>query len=598
MNEADFPSINLDELRLVPDWMREGTPTPSKQYASHDGPSDYDSRPSSRGPRQGQGTFGRDSRGGGGGGDRRRDAGRPGPGGTRGGPRRDSRPGEQRPRRDEAPPARPAAPAPVQVVFQPDDHCLASIIKQIRSTHLAYPLFSLARMFLQEPARHWVQFTVEPAASQSGTVLYQLGDEGPVTLDRATLERIAFDSAREQYYTEQTIQKEPLKGNFANVARERTSGTLLGPTNHHGYQPALRALYESRFSRRMSFEDYRRNVEVVSDPALVERWKEEARTVTTIVTKEGEPPTTLQTVADARAHFRQHYFDGLVKSGNVRRVHGSVARNLPDEALMQAIRQAHETEIRYPAHFVQLLREGLQNAGLHIFKHRKRVVYVSLARPIPFVAAGSAVSENVAAILDVIGKFPLCTRKVIAEHTLAKSVKNPAPTPVAAAGEVQAVATEPAEAGASNTALPTDQAPVAPDDTAAKAKGALAADLRFLVQAGHIIEFHNGTFDLPLPPKTKEESAAPARSKAEKVIEEIGADPANSAPSPAASATQVEEPSTPDDPAVAEPVEQPASAASVPETQSEDAGLSDEPELSAQPATSAHDPGVSSEPLP
>ena len=182
----------------------------------------------------------------------------------------------------------------MRVVFQPDDLCLASIIKQIRSTHLAYPLFSLARMFLQEPARHWVQFTVEPAAAQSGTILYQLGDEGPVTLDRATLERIAFDTAREQYYAEQTVQKEPLKGNFANVARERSTGTLLGPTNHHGYQPALRALYESRFSRRMSFEDYRRNVEVVSDPALVERWKEEARTVTTIVTKEGEPPTVLE----------------------------------------------------------------------------------------------------------------------------------------------------------------------------------------------------------------------------------------------------------------------------------------------------------------
>ena len=427
----------------------------------------------------------------------------------------------------------------MRIIFQPDDRCLASIIKQIRSTHLAYPLFSLARMFLQEPARHWVQFTVEPAAAQGGTLLYQLGDEGPVTLDRATLERIAFDASREEYYTEQTVQKEPLKGNFANVARERSTGTLLGPTNHHGYQPALRALYESRFSRRMSFEDYRRNVEVVSDPALVERWKEEARTVTTIVTKQGEPPTTLNTPADARAHFRQHYFDSLVQSGTVRRVHGSVARDLPEPAMMQAIRQAHDTESRYPAQFVQLLREGLQNAGLHIFKHRKRVVYVSLSRPTPFVPARGAVSENVAAILDIIGKSPLCTRKFIAESLLAKKTPGNEGTPAPAVkAEPETSEAKPPAADASvgeapaATVAPTEEAPTTLTDPAARAKAALAADLRFLVQAGHIIEFHNGTFDLPLPPKPKEGPSPSTKSPREKTADEVGADPAAAATGP------------------------------------------------------------------
>ena len=396
-------------------------------------------------------------------------------------------------------------------------------------------------MFLQEPARHWVQFTVEPAAAQNGVSLYQLGEEGPITLDRATLERIAFDSAREQFYVEQTVQKEPLKGNFANVARERQSGTLLGPTNYHGYQPALRALYEARFSRRMSFEDYRRGIEIVSDPALVEKWKEEARTTTTIVTKDGDPPTTVGTMADARAHFRQHHFDALVQSGTVRRVHGSVARNLPDAALMQAIRQEHETELRYPARFVQLLREGLQNAGLHIFKHRKRVVYVSLSRPTPFVPGNGAVSENVAAILEIIGRSPLCTRKVIAEHVFSR--QKPAP------------ANETATPAAEAATLPPD-APA--EDAAAKAKGALAADLRFLVQAGHIIEFHNGTFDLPLLPKSKEEAPATksAGAKPRPEAEDVGADPASVALSSPASVPVAPAPA--DEPVVAvaaEPIE-------------------------------------------
>ena len=153
-------------------------------------------------------------------------------------------------------------------------------------------------------------------------MLYQLGEEGPVTLDRAVLERIAFDTVKDEYYAEQIEQRDPPKGNFTNVARNRLSGTLLGPTNYHAYQPALRAEFESRFSRRMSFEEYRRNIEVVSDPALVERWKEEARATTTIVTRKDEPPVVLASAADARAHFRQHYFDKLLRTGNSFKVHG------------------------------------------------------------------------------------------------------------------------------------------------------------------------------------------------------------------------------------------------------------------------------------
>ena len=522
MNEADPSPINLDELRLLPDWLREEGPAPSKQYASHDYPTE---ERRGRDNRSG-GFFGgdrRDSHGGGAGRPpARRDDRRSGPP-----PRRDG----GRPFRDErgaasSPPPALSAPAPVHVEFLPDERCLVSINKQIRSTHLAYPLFGLARMFLQEPERHLVQFTLTPDAVAAGATLYQLGEDGPITLDRATLEKIAFDTSKDQFYVEQTVQKEPLKGNYTNVARDRQSGTLLGPTNYHGYQPALRSLYESRFSRRMSFEDFRHNIEVSTDPALIERWKEEARSTTTISTRD-EPPTVLASLADARQHFRQHSLEGLLRTGTKLSVHGSVARKLPEPAMMQAIRNAHEQELRYPAQFVQLLRQGLQNAGLHIFKHRKRVVYVSLARPTPFVAHG-AVSESVSVILETIAQSPLCTRKALAERVLAKSFGSttaetpeaqPAiPTDTAPVATEETTAGEKAPATAENvgdtsldTSVPAVEiaAPVA-EDPLAKVKAALAADLRFLVQSGHIIEFHNGTFDLPLPPKPKEEPT-PAR---------------------------------------------------------------------------------------
>ena len=37
MNDADPAPFNLDDLRLLPDWLRHEGPPPSKQYASHDG---------------------------------------------------------------------------------------------------------------------------------------------------------------------------------------------------------------------------------------------------------------------------------------------------------------------------------------------------------------------------------------------------------------------------------------------------------------------------------------------------------------------------------------------------------------------------------
>src|SRR5437763_12219306 len=99
----------------------------------------------------------------------------------------------------------------------------------------------------------------------------------------------------------------PIKGNFSKVARCRLSGTVLGPTNHHNYQPQLRSLYEQRYSRRMSFQDFQRQIEIVSDPGVVEQWKEQARSITTFKTKDEENPATFKSAAEAERHFRQTY---------------------------------------------------------------------------------------------------------------------------------------------------------------------------------------------------------------------------------------------------------------------------------------------------
>jgi hypothetical protein len=174
-----------------------------------------------------------------------------------------------------------------------------------------------------------------------------------------------------------------------------------------------------------------------------------------------------------------------------------VARHLPEAPMMESIREAHDRELRYPAQFVQLLRQGLQNAGLHIFKHRKRFVYVSVARPTPFQPDG-AVSDNVRMILETVGANPLCSRKTLLQAIFGQAGAEPAP--------------QPAESPA------TAETPAPAEDPLAKARLALGADIRFLVQAGHLIEFHNGTFDLPLPPKPPAEPGQPPAEAAAQAI--------------------------------------------------------------------------------
>jgi len=328
------PTEDLLDLRMLPAWANE--PARPNDYADfegeeaepsgrrHDRPRNRDRE--RRGPRQPERRKDRPER------DRRPSRGPDG--------RRDH--GERRPEIHHEPLA-------VTIRFLPHQKAFENVIAQIKSAPIAYSVFALARLFLEKPERYDVRLTMpenaQPATPEDrdgGTKagLFQLGENGPVAVDRRILENSAFASSRDDFYTVEVTQTEPLKGNFSNVARCRLSGTLLGPTNHHAYQPQLRNLYETRFSRRMSFPDYQRQVEIVSDPAVVEQWKEQARSVTTYHVKNAEPPVSFSNAADAERHFRENYLPGLLREANEFTIGGVLSRRLPDRRLGRAIENA------------------------------------------------------------------------------------------------------------------------------------------------------------------------------------------------------------------------------------------------------------------
>jgi hypothetical protein len=470
---------DLFDLKFLPAWVKEAPN--DNRYADFAGEENV--LPGQRDRRD------RDRRGG----DRRDRGPRPSPGKERGRDQRERRPAAARPpeaRRQEE----PLAPAPaVEVRFVPDARVLENVLAQIKAGHLAYSAFSLARMFLDKPERYDVRLKAENAT------LFQLGEKGPVASDRRILENGAFLNQKDNFYRTEVTQSEPIKGNFTSVARCRLSGTLLGPTNHHAYQPQLRALYEQRFSRRMSFQDYQRQIEIASDPEAVERWKEEARSVTTYTTLQEDPPLIFSSAAETERHFHQTYLPGLFRNGAALTLDGVISRRLPDRSLGRVIENAWTHEFRSPTKMMQELIGAFRQHGLHIFRHRKGMLFVSPVRARPFQHDSASVSSSVAAILAALTENPSINRKQLLEKFLPNETGEP--------------------------------------EGAEKKKLALASDLHWLISEGHVIEFNDGALDL-----ARSKPPAPARATIPNGTVETLAPPNESSAAPVAPAAQTKSP--------------------------------------------------------
>ena len=353
----------------------------------------------------------------------------------------------------------------ISIRFLPRQSIFESVVAQIKSASVAYSLFTLARLFLEKPGRYEVCLRATGEAP-----IYQLGD-GVVSIDREFLDRNAFRFAQHDFYQIDVAETEPIKGNFSNVARCRLSGKLLGPTNYHTYQPQLRSLYEQRFSRRMSFAEYQRQVEIVSDPALVERWKDEARKVTTYTTLRQENSVTLSSVVETKRHFRFNYLPGLIRGLEHVTIGGSLSRSLQDRLLNRAIEQAWVREARSPSNMMQELATRFRQNELHIFRHRRGMLFVSPVRVRAFVHEQAGVAQSVNSLLAAVSAGAGISRKQLFQKLTGNG------------------ATEDAESR----------------------RLALASDLRWLINEGHVIEFNDGSLDLPrVKPRPREAVSAEA----------------------------------------------------------------------------------------
>ncbi len=365
-----------------------------------------------------------------------------------------------------------AIPLGVKISFLPEPRALESVAEQIRSSIRAYPLFGLARMFLDKPERHHVRL-------QLPVGLHQCTICNSVSLDGTAVIAHVLKRHRNLFYQEERQPTETPKGNFASVARCTLNGTILGPTNHHAYQANLMRLYKTQFAH-IPFERFKQSVVSVRDPEIIKKWQEEAAWKTMYKCLQMSESGTLNSEIEVERHFRENHAARTVRAGQEFIVEGEVCHQLEHLQLATAIRLARENEARFPVNLAGRLRENFFKMGLRVFKGKKGMQFVSLVRPRPLVVDANNVSEGIWAILQWIKANPGCERK-----TVLKNVSS-----------------------GTDSVGGSDGTPPAPE------AGNSPQDLHWLIRQGHVIEYYDGTLEVVFQPPAKSKLPQSSRPKA------------------------------------------------------------------------------------
>lgn len=463
------------DLNFVPNWARKSSAEVTTfEERGRSGGGRRDDR-NDRGPRTRRDAP-RGNTGGSGGGGRSGDQrGQQGPrreGGDKrsgGDQRGQGRPPQRDDQRNRRPPMEERIHLPVEISFIPDRDRLGAVVRQLHTVRRAFPLPYLAGLFLTKPEHHMIKLEARPAKDgQPPLVFFQCKETRAVFLTREELVSYLVKNFLDRYFERVEVSMEPPSGNFVCVGQCKRTGTLLGPPNYHGYNERLMDVYRTHFPQ-MSIDQYRNNIEMVRDPAVIEQWKESCRTQVRYRPKDAPEAEANMTLTEAENQFTEKYTASMILSGSKVILPASAIAKMTDEKLRYVLQSAWMREDRFPLSLMLALRPAFRRMRLHLFKAGKDETYVTAIPPKPLDAehAIPAIKETVA----LISAHPGCNRKLIVEKMFpGKAIDDPE--------VVQKL--EP---------------------------------LVWLIDKGHIIEFFNGTY--AVPGHLRNPSAAPTEKPQE-----------------------------------------------------------------------------------
>ncbi|MBP7950620.1 MAG: hypothetical protein KA004_13290 [Verrucomicrobiales bacterium] len=390
---------------------------------------------------------------------------------------------------------RPVLPVGWYVRLLPEPRAVEALSKQIKASGRAYSVFDVAKLFLSARDRYLLHFyfkapqprkdpqpkgpaptAPEPATrpAPSGPVeLIQCALDGSLWLTREEALRHCRESGiLAQLYREEIVETEAPKGNYTAVAVCGFSGTLLGPPNHHAYQPNVARLHREKFSN-LPLDRYKSRIRIEKDPEIVKKWMDQQSKTTHYIpvrVAEGEEAPVLKTLTERDAHFFKSHAEEILKTVREATVPGSIPGRSLSLPLLNVLKMEVDRQNRFPMHLVQELCRELENHGLRFFKRDRKTTFVCRSRP-HFIGDNIVLSNRVRSIIEMVRANPgIAFSKVVA--TLAPSAP-PVATPTPAEGEAPATA-EPAAPILSTEEL------------------AIMQDLKWLVQEGYITEFSGG----------------------------------------------------------------------------------------------------------
>ena len=357
-------------------------------------------------------------------------------------PRGERRPEERRGRPQGGRPApRPVAPAPlilpnVDVTFVPNEAAFTTMIEAVKQSNRAYALFDLAKLVLNKPERHNVKFTFKDGQ------LYCALLAGGVFLSQEAAVRHTLQQGEGKVFTRADKPVDPPKGSFQFVNRCGITGEWFGPPNYHEYQTRLIKHHQQRLAH-MQFDRFKSSIETVHDPEAVKAWLESKSKLTEYTCILDTEPKVFIDRSELEKHIRANHLDKLVSAVSVVEVTGLMSRRVPEQRLLEVVRQSWENERRFPLKTVNELRPILVKAGLHFFKYKKGFTFITPIKLNRFESTTN-LSELLQKIIAFLRTHEGATRKKLAEH-------------LAPVNETQ-----------------------------------LASDLHWLIQDGYVVEFHDG----------------------------------------------------------------------------------------------------------
>ncbi len=348
---------------------------------------------------------------------------------------------------------------PLEVRVLPEQKALGAVMRRIQTTHRAYPLRDLAALFLDNPNSCLLR--AEPLKNENIS-LFQCKICGLPALTEDEIRTHVLNVHFEEFFETETVECAPPTGVFNCVAKCGLSGEWIGPPNHHSYNIRLQEIMREKYPD-MPESAYRTRIEMMRDAESIEAWrascttkkvyrlKDEAVTVNPETNEEQKAPAVEREAAEMR--FKREILDKQVASVKHFVCTVSVAKKTPSPQLYAMLRTAVQKERRFPASLFYALRGAFRHRKFNLFRviESKGQEFVSI-RTYAKLDAEHAVADLQNAIKYVEAN-PCCSR-----HDLM-------------------------------AALAQDAAP--------ERAQAIAQEVAWLFEKGHLIEYYNGLLAVP-----------------------------------------------------------------------------------------------------